>query len=100
MTVFGKRLKEARIHLGISQEKLGVLAGMEEASAGTRVNRYETGARLPNPDIAESLAKVLGVPTPYLYAKRDDLAELLLQFESLSAAGKKSVLAELKRGAK
>jgi transcriptional regulator with XRE-family HTH domain len=98
MTVFGTRLKQARLRLGVSQEQLGVLAGIDEASASARMNRYEVGSRMPNPDLAETLAKVLGVPTPYLYAKQDDIAELLLHFGNLSATAKKALLAQLKQG--
>ena len=38
-----KRLKEARLRSGLSQEKLGVLAGIDEASASARMNQYERG---------------------------------------------------------
>jgi DNA-binding XRE family transcriptional regulator len=42
-TVFSARLKEARIAAGLSQERLGVVAGIEEASASARMNQYERG---------------------------------------------------------
>lgn len=32
------RLKEARRRAGLTQEKLGILAGLDEASASTRIN--------------------------------------------------------------
>ena len=34
-----KRLKEARLRAGLSQEKLGVLAGIDEASASRQRDR-------------------------------------------------------------
>jgi len=34
-----KRLKEARLRAGLSQYKLGVLAGLDEASSSARMNQ-------------------------------------------------------------
>lgn len=42
------RLKEARRRAGLTQEKLGILAGLDEASASTRINQYEKGKHSPN----------------------------------------------------
>ena len=78
MSVLAQRLKEARLRAGLSQEKLGIEAGLDEMSSSARMNRYETGARVPGPELVERFAKVLGVSAPYFYARDDDLAELLL----------------------
>jgi transcriptional regulator with XRE-family HTH domain len=37
------RLKEARLRTGLSQQKLGILAGIDEATASARMNQYERG---------------------------------------------------------
>lgn len=81
MNVFALRLREARVRQGISQEKLGVLAGIDEFSASARVNQYERGKHVPDLQMAEKLAGALNVPLPYLYAKDDKLASWILAFE-------------------
>ena len=43
LNIIALRLKEARLRLGLSQEKLGVLAGIDEFSASARINQYERG---------------------------------------------------------
>lgn len=44
-TVFGGRLKEARLRAGLSQKSLGIAAGLDPFVAGTRINRYEPFSR-------------------------------------------------------
>lgn len=80
LPVFSYRLREARLRLGISQAKLGTLAGVDEFSASARMNQYEKGKHYPDYKTAERLAKVLGVPTPYLFAREDALADWILKF--------------------
>lgn len=82
MSVFTKRLKEARTAAGYSQEKLGILAGIEEASASARMNQYERGKHQPDYSVVEKIAKILDVPEAYFYAKEDDLAELILAYHA------------------
>jgi len=82
MSVFTKRLKEARTAAGYSQEKLGILAGIEEASASARMNQYERGKHQPDYSVVEKIAKILNVPEAYFYAKEDDLAELILAYHA------------------
>jgi len=83
MSVFGKRLKEARIAAGLTQEGLGVRAGIEEASASARMNQYEKGKHQPDYAVVERIAKVLNVPEAYFYAKDDGLAEIILKYHDL-----------------
>lgn len=85
MSVFGRRLKEARLRAGLSQEQLGIEAGLDPMSASTRMNRYELGKRAPNFELVEELAKVLEVPTPYFYATDDSVAKLIVSFGALAA---------------
>ncbi len=42
------RLKEARLRAGLSQQKLGILAGIDEATASARMNQYERGIHTPD----------------------------------------------------
>lgn len=43
MSTMARRLKEARQRAGLTQERLGVLAGIDEMSASARMNQYERG---------------------------------------------------------
>lgn len=76
-----KRLKEARLRAGLSQEKLGILAGIDEASASARMNQYEKGKHTPDFEMACKLAKVLDIPVAYLYTPEDELAEIIINFK-------------------
>ncbi|WP_035061664.1 helix-turn-helix domain-containing protein [Andreprevotia chitinilytica] len=93
MSVLAKRLKEARLRAGLSQERLGIDAGLDEMSASTRMNRYELGKRIPDPELVETFGAVLGVPAAYFYAVEDEVAELLLGFHALRVEHRKQVLA-------
>lgn len=92
MSIFMKRLKAARIRAGLSQEKLGVLAGIDEASASARMNQYERGKHEPDSSMVERLARVLDVPVAMFYAEEDDEADLLRTFYRLSNENRAMVL--------
>lgn len=92
MSVFTKRLKEARLAAGLSQERLGIEAGIDPVSASARMNRYELGKREPDLVLVERLAEVLNVPMPYLYADDEQFAELILGFGMLSEAERVNVI--------
>lgn len=91
-SVIGKRLKEARLHAGLSQKQLGIKAGIDEFSASPRINQYERGKHVPDLKTAERLAKVLRVPVPFFYAADDALAAWILSFNRLSARSKRKIL--------
>lgn len=78
---YPKRLKEARKAMGLSQEKLGIMAGIDEMSASARMNQYEKGKHVPDYDMASRIAKVLNVPVAYFYAEDDELAKAILNFK-------------------
>ena len=40
---FGVRLRQARERLGLPQDKLGVMIGLDEGCSSARISRYETG---------------------------------------------------------
>lgn len=77
-----KRLKEARLRAKLTQEKLGVLAGIEEATAYSRLSHYENGTHKPTFDLVCEFAKVLNVPECYFYTVDDDFAEAVLNLYS------------------
>jgi transcriptional regulator with XRE-family HTH domain len=91
-SVLGRRLKEARLHAGLSQEAVGVRIGIDEEAAAPRISRYESGDRVPSPELVELLAEVLGVPAPYLYAREPATARLLLAFGRLRSKDRTRVV--------
>lgn len=92
MSVFSRRLRDARKAVGLSQERLGIMAGIDPMSASARLNQYEKGKHEPNVQITRQIALVLNVPEAYFYASDDDVAEMLVAFHRLSKAGKSRVL--------
>lgn len=97
MSVFAKRLKEARTRAGLSQEKLGVLAGIDEMSSSSRMNQYEKAKHEPDFSMVERIAKVLNVPESYFYAKDDEAAWLLVVFHRLPAEARLRVLEDVRQ---
>lgn len=96
-TVYGKRLRSARIAMGWTQADLAKRIGMVDAVSGaTRVSRYETGQHDPDPATAQALAKALGVPVAYFHATSDTLAEIILLVAKLPAAKQKDALERLR----
>jgi transcriptional regulator with XRE-family HTH domain len=91
-SVVGKRLREARLRAGLSQKKLGILAGIDEFSASPRINQYERARHTPEFSTAERLAKVLAIPTPFLYCRDDELASWILAFSRASIRDRQLVL--------
>ena len=70
--------------LGLSQDRLGVLIGLDEHTASARISRYETGAHEPSIKTARLLASVLGVPLAYLYCDDNRIADLIMQAITLT----------------
>ena len=91
-SVFGARLRLARLAAGLPQDKLGVKAGLDEGTASARISRYESGIHEPNISFTRRLADELGVPAPYFYAADDELAKLILWFGQLNTKQRKSLL--------
>jgi transcriptional regulator with XRE-family HTH domain len=75
--IFAMRLREARETVGISQKQLGILAGIDQFVASSRINQYERGKHFPDLLTAQRLAAELRVPVSYLFEPNDDLAALL-----------------------
>lgn len=83
-TLFGRRLRDARLRAGIAQDKLGVMIGLDEGCSSARMSRYENGVHEPPFVIAEQLSKVLGLSACYFYCSDDHLAEIILNYSKLS----------------
>lgn len=101
-TLFGRRLREARLSAGMPQDRLGVRIGLDEGTASARMSRYETGENEPPFGTAVKLAQALGLPAAYFYCEDDELAEVLLAWEHLSKADRKQIktLTDMKRPTK
>lgn len=98
--VIAARLREARLRSGMSQEKLGVAAGIDEMSSSARMNQYERGKHLPGPVMLARIADALKLPAAYFYEADDEVAEAILLFAALNKQGRKRVLATLRSMAK
>ncbi|CAG4913357.1 helix-turn-helix domain-containing protein [Paraburkholderia gardini] len=90
--VFARRLKQARLRSGLTQEQLGIHAGIDEFSASARINQYERGKHLPHLLVGQRLAKALHVPTSFLYEEDDLLAALLVTAARFTREKKKILL--------
>ena len=83
LPLFARRLKAARLRCELSQERLGVAAGVDEFSASARINQYERGKHTPDTLMASHLAKALDIPLSYFWAEDEDEAELLRLYHNL-----------------
>lgn len=86
------RLKIARKAKKLSQERLGILAGIDEASASARMNQYETGKYAPDLLMVTKIAEVLEVPVAYFYTENNLMAEIIMQLQFLTELQHKEVL--------
>ena len=90
--IYSRRLRVVRKTKSLSQERLGILAGIDESSASARMNQYETGKHLPDFLMAKNIANVLDVPVAYFYTEDDLMAEIILKLHFLSDRQKLEVL--------
>ncbi len=74
-----KRLKSARIRANLNLVELGILAGIDEATAYSRLSLYENGTHRPSFEIVCAFARVLDLPEAYFYTVDDKLAEAVLE---------------------
>lgn len=91
-TVFGMRLRNARLRAEIPQDRLGVMIGLDEATASARMSRYETGVHTPPFEIVQSLGKVLSVPTAYFFCEDESLADLVSYWGTLKKTDREKAL--------
>ena len=96
-TTLARRLRQARERAGLPQDRLGVLAGLEESSSSARMSRYENGVHEPPLQFVEAIAKVVGVPAAYFYCSDDRLADLIRMYADLSEAKRDALLQSAQR---
>jgi transcriptional regulator with XRE-family HTH domain len=83
-TFLGKRLRDRRKLLELSQEAVGVSIGLDESCSRMRISRYESGIHEPKIATIRLLSKVLSAPVAYFYAEKDAVAELILKISQMS----------------
>lgn len=81
-SLFGRRLREARLRAGLAQDKLGVMIGLDEGSSSARMSRYENGVHEPAFVWVEKMADALEIPAAYFYCDDDRLAEIMRIYSS------------------
>lgn len=82
--IIAQRLGEARKAAGLTQQELGVAAGIEEETAKVRVHQYEQAKHLPPYSMLERLAEVLGKPVTWFVCKEGQ-QDLILVIDELSS---------------
>ncbi|RKR53853.1 helix-turn-helix protein [Yokenella regensburgei] len=92
-SIFCERLKSARLAKGLSQKKLGILAGLDEFVASTRINRYEKGVHQAGTEVVHQLALALDVPSAYFYVADDQLAQVVLSWNQLDSDTRAKIMA-------
>jgi transcriptional regulator with XRE-family HTH domain len=86
------RLGEARKASGLSQQALGVAAGIEEETAKVRIHQYEHAKHVPPYSMLERLAEVLGKPVTWFICQEDE-KELVLELEAVPQPERPQILA-------
>lgn len=90
-SVFGHRLREARLRSGIAQDRLGVMIGLDEGCSSARMSRYENGVHEPPFPIIESIAGILRVPVACFFCDDDRLAEIIRTYSSASEKARQAM---------
>jgi transcriptional regulator with XRE-family HTH domain len=90
--IIGARLKEAREQSKLSQQALGIAAGIEEETARVRIHQYEHAKHIPPYSMLERLAGVLRKPVTWFICREDE-KELLVELESTPDAERAQLLA-------
>lgn len=93
--IFANRLRHARQKAELTQEALGVAAGLAPEVARTRINRYEKGVNECDLRTAKRLADALGMPLAAFFAETDELADAIQALAKLSVEEQRKVVAEL-----
>lgn len=92
--MISERLKAARLKAGLSQEKLGKLAGIDPTSASARMNQYERGKHSPDYRLMCRVAEILQMPVSWFYTEDGELARLQEIFHGLTPQARSELLAQ------
>jgi len=92
--VVGRCMLSQREELGWSQEKAGVLIGIDASSSRARISRYELETHEPPVRTARLIAEALDVPLTYLYCEEENVAKLIEKLRKSSEARRALVAQE------
>lgn len=79
LTVIGKRIKQAREFVGVSQTTFGEMAGLDRRNANIKMNQYEVGGTEPKFNFVSKLAEAASLPEFFFYIADDSVAESLIE---------------------
>jgi transcriptional regulator with XRE-family HTH domain len=91
-TLFGRRLREVRLRIPCTQEQLGIMIGLDEGTARSRISRYETGDIKSPRSAAKQVSDALQIPLAYFYCDDDLLARMVIAYWSLDETKRAEVL--------
>jgi transcriptional regulator with XRE-family HTH domain len=81
----GNKIRKYRQLIGLTQKELGLMAGFSEATADSRIRKYESDAMAPKTAIRQKLADALDVDLPALsdldISSHEDVMQALFQLE-------------------
>jgi transcriptional regulator with XRE-family HTH domain len=89
----GRRLREARVHTGLTVREAAQRAGMPSHSV---LVRYENGDAHPPPERLEALAQAYATPVAALLAERDEAVALIALLERADPGMLRRILAALR----
>ncbi|MDP2152817.1 MAG: helix-turn-helix transcriptional regulator [Methylotenera sp.] len=92
--VFALRMRKARLAAGLTQEALGVLVGIDEATAKVRMNQYESGRHTPPLSMIEKIASTLARPVTWFICS-EDTTELHLALNKLDEIKRSEVISSM-----
>lgn len=76
---------------GLSQQKLGLLLGMDHNTASARMNQYERGKHQPDYLSLSRIAVVLEVPVAYFFCEDSTMATLVCRYYKLAEKTKMKI---------
>lgn len=83
----GQRIKQARLHRGLTLKELGMMVGFDENTADIRIAQYESSTRTPKTDMRDKLGTALGINPRYFYDSdlysAEDIMFLLFELDSV-----------------
>lgn len=77
MRVTGKRIRQARKHVGVSQAAFGEMAGLDRREANVKMSQYEASVE-PKYNFILKLAEAAQLPEFFFYIQDDEVAESLI----------------------
>ncbi|WP_147539014.1 helix-turn-helix domain-containing protein [Anaerotruncus rubiinfantis] len=92
MKEIGKRLKDLREGVKLSQVKLAEILGTQQSS----INRYETGQSTPGPEVFLRYADYFDVSMDYIYCRTDQPQGKLYNYQPQLLQEKAAQSAEMR----